>query len=366
VSDPVRLRWGLIGSHGFADAVFAPVLRNAGQDLLGAAGSTEEGSAAFAERHGAPRIYASLDALLHDPDVDIVWVASPNHLHGEHIRRALEAGKHVLAEKPLATTGQDAHDLADLAERRGLRLGVGYQGRFHPALRDLHARVAEGALGNIAFVRASWQTQYAGLPDAWRLDPETSGGWAIMDIGTHTLDAALWLTGFPEARLLGSRLSTQHWKVDVEDLAVLLLQLGAATGVVETATGVQGPANRVEVHGTNGWAIATGVFVPRLGASGGRLILSDGTRTLYDAGQNPYEAQAEAFAGWVVGRPYTGATGAEGAVNIALLEEARDGMGAGSESSLRQKAAVDRQRLARDEGRLLRAEPDDRLGDLGG
>ena len=116
-----------------------------------------------------------------------------------------------------------------------------------------------------------------GLPDAWRLRQNTSGGWAIMDIGTHTLDAALWLTGFAEPRLLGSRLSTQHWSVDVEDLAVLLLQLGDATAVVEAATGVQGPANRVEVYGTGGWAIATGVFVPRLGAAGGRLTLSDGT-----------------------------------------------------------------------------------------
>jgi 1,5-anhydro-D-fructose reductase (1,5-anhydro-D-mannitol-forming) len=323
VGDSGSVRWGLIGSSGFAAAVFAPALRNAGQNLLGAAGSTAEGSAVFAARHGVPRTYDSVAALLSDPDIDIVWIASPNHLHAEQVRLALESGKHVLAEKPLATTGQDAHSLVDLADHLGLRLGVGYQGRFHPALRDLHALARDGAIGNVAFVRASWQTQYAGLPDAWRLDQETSGGWAIMDIGTHTLDAALWLTGFPEAKLLGSRLSTQHWRVDVEDLAVLLLQLGDATGVVETATGVQGPANRVEVHGTAGWATATGVFVPRLGAPGGRLVTSNGARTVYEDAANPYELQAVAFAGWTTGEQYLGATGAEGAVNVALLEKAR-------------------------------------------
>ena len=327
MTDPVRLKWGLIGSRGFADAVFAPALRNAGQILLGAAGSTAEGSAAFAKRHGTSRAYDSVTDLLHDPEIEAVWVASPNHLHAEQIRQALDAGKHVLAEKPLAIRGSAARDLAELAEQRGPRLGVGYQGRFHPALRDLHRHIEQGALGDVAFVRASWQTQYAGLPDAWRLDPATSGGWAIMDIGTHTLDAALWLTGFPETRLLGSRLSKQHWKVAVEDLAVLLLQLGNATGVVETATGVQGPANRVEVYGTAGWAIATGVFVPRLGASGGRLVLSDGSRTTYDTGPNPYESQVAAFAGWTAGRPYAGATGEQGAINIALLEEARAAAG---------------------------------------
>lgn len=327
MTEPVRLRWGLIGSSGFANAVFAPVLRNAGQTLLGATGSTAERSTAFAARHQTPRTFASLEDLLGDPEVDAVWVASPNYLHAAHIRLALEAGKHVLAEKPLATSGSDARALAELAEQRGVRLGVGYQGRFHPALRDLHRLVQDGRLGDVAFVRASWQTQYSGLPDAWRLDPETSGGWAIMDIGTHTLDAALWLTGFPTARLLGSRLSTQHWNVTVDDLAVLLLQLGNATGVVETATGVQGPANRVEVNGARGWAIATGVFVPRLGPAGGRLVLSDGSRTTYDSAPNPYETQVAAFAAWTAGQPYPGATAPEGAINVALLEEAREANG---------------------------------------
>ena len=324
MNDPVGVRWGLVGTGGFADAVFAPVLRNAGQVLLGAAGSSPQGSATFAVRHGAPRTYASIEALLRDPAVEAVWIASPNHLHHEHVRLALDAGKHVLAEKPLATTGSAARELAELAQRRDRRLAIGYQGRFHPALRDLRARAGAGALGEIAFVRASWQTQYAGLPDAWRLRRDTSGGWAIMDIGTHTLDAALWLTGFPEARLIGSRLSNQHWRVDVEDLAVLLLQLGNATAVVEAATGVQGPVNRVEVHGTGGWAIASGVFVPRLGAAGGRLRLSDGAQRAYDAAPNPYETQARAFAAWIGGGDYAGATGDEGAVNIALLEQARE------------------------------------------
>jgi 1,5-anhydro-D-fructose reductase (1,5-anhydro-D-mannitol-forming) len=324
MSDPVRLRWGLVGTSGFADAVFAPVLRNAEQELLGAAGSTADGSAAFAARHGTPRTYPALEDLLGDAEVDAVWVASPNHLHEAHVRLALEAGKHVLAEKPLATTGRGARELADLAERVERRLAVGYQGRFHPALRELHDRARSGALGELAYVRASWQTRYAGLPDAWRLEPETSGGWAIMDIGTHTLDAALWLTGFPESELLGSRLSRQHWRVEVEDLAVLLLRLGNATAVVESATGVQGPVNRVEVHGTNGWAVATGVFVPRLGAAGGRLRASDGTQLAYDSAPNPYETQVAAFAAWTAGTEFAGATGEEGAANITLLEEARE------------------------------------------
>ena len=86
MENPSRLCWGLVGTGGFADAVFAPALRNAGQELLGAAGSSPQGSAAFAVQHGVPRTYESLEAMLRDPDVDAVWVASPNHLHEEHVR----------------------------------------------------------------------------------------------------------------------------------------------------------------------------------------------------------------------------------------------------------------------------------------
>ncbi len=122
-----------------------------------------------------------------------------------------------------------------------------------------------------------------------------------MDIGTHALDAALWLTGFPETRLLAANLSTQHWPVEVDDLALLLLGLGSTRAVVEAATGVQGPTNRVEVYGTEGWAIATGTFVDRLGLCGGSLTASSGIERSYDDAANPYEMQAMAFAAWTQG-----------------------------------------------------------------
>jgi 1,5-anhydro-D-fructose reductase (1,5-anhydro-D-mannitol-forming) len=321
---PASVRWGLIGTSGFADTIFAPALQQAGQTLVGAAGSSPEHSDAFAARHGCPGVYGAVEDLLADPDVDAVWVASPNYLHEPHIAAALTHGKHVLAEKPLATTGADADSLARLAESTDRRLGVGYQARFHPALRDLREHVRDGGVGKVAFVRSSWQTQYPALPREWRLQRETSGGWSIMDIGTHGLDAALWLTGFPEAHLLAASLSTHHWPVEVDDQALLLLDLGGARAIVEAATGVRGPINRVEVYGTGGWAIATGTYVDRLGPAGGSLATSSGIERSYDEAANPYEAQAVAFAAWTRGHTYPGATAHDGARNVAVLESARD------------------------------------------
>jgi predicted dehydrogenase len=324
MENPVSLRWGLIGTSGFADRIFAPALQQSGQVLVGAAGSTPEHSGSFAERHGCPHTYGSVEDLLADPEIDAVWIASPNYLHQSHIASALSHGKHVLAEKPLATTGAAAESLASLAESADRRLGVGYQARFHPGLRDLREQVQAGGLGKVAFIRASWQTQYPALPREWRLTPETSGGWALMDIGTHSLDAALWLVGFPKTRLLAASLSTQHWPVEVDDLALLLLDLGGTKVVVEAATGVQGPSNRVEVYGTAGWAIATGTYVDRLGLSGGTLTTSSELERSYADAANPYEMQAMAFAAWTRGQDYAGATARDGAFNVGILELARN------------------------------------------
>jgi 1,5-anhydro-D-fructose reductase (1,5-anhydro-D-mannitol-forming) len=324
MENPVSLRWGLIGTSGFADRIFAPALQQSGQVLVGAAGSTPEHSGSFAERHGCRHTYGSVEDLLADPEIDAVWIASPNYLHQSHIASALSHGKHVLAEKPLATTGAAAESLASLAESADRRLGVGYQARFHPGLRDLREQVQAGGLGKVAFIRASWQTQYPALPREWRLTPETSGGWALMDIGTHSLDAALWLVGFPKTRLLAASLSTQHWPVEVDDLALLLLDLGGTKVVVEAATGVQGPSNRVEVYGTAGWAIATGTYVDRLGLSGGTLTTSSELERSYADAANPYEMQAMAFAAWTRGQDYAGATARDGAFNVGILELARN------------------------------------------
>jgi 1,5-anhydro-D-fructose reductase (1,5-anhydro-D-mannitol-forming) len=318
------VRWGVIGATGFADTIFAPVLQRAGQSLVGAAGSAPEHSDGFAARHGCPRVYGTVEDLLADPDIDAVWVASPNYLHERHIAAALTHGKHVLAEKPLATTGADADSLARLAESLDRCLGVGYQARFHPALAELREHVRDGGVGKVAYVRASWQTQYPALPRAWRLQRETSGGWSLMDIGTHGLDAALWLAGFPETRLLAASLSTQHWPVKVDDQTLLLLELDSARAIVEAATGVRGPTNRVEVYGTEGWAIATGTFVDRLGPAGGSLNASSGIDRSYDEAASPYEAQAAAFAAWTRGHGYAGATAQEGACNVGILEAARE------------------------------------------
>src|SRR3990172_7439245 len=124
------LRFGVIGTSGHATRIAAPTLALSPEAvLLGGAGSRPERSGELAKRPPLERSYASLEALLGDADVDAVWICSPNHLHAAHVARCAAAGKHVLVEKPLATSVGDAAAAIEAARGAGVTLVVGYQ---HP------------------------------------------------------------------------------------------------------------------------------------------------------------------------------------------------------------------------------------------
>jgi predicted dehydrogenase len=138
---------------------------------------------------------ASLAELLARPDVDAVCVCTPNSAHAPVALAALRAGKHVLCEKPMATSLADGEAMVQAARRSGVLLTVGHQARFLPAAQALHAEIRQGALGEIEFVRAS-MLRRLGIP-TWGhfFDPAVQGGGCLMDLGTHAIDLALWLAG---------------------------------------------------------------------------------------------------------------------------------------------------------------------------
>jgi len=321
------LRFGVIGTSGHATRIAAPTLAESPDAaLLGAAGSRPERSAAFAERHNLERSYASLDALLGDPDVDAVWICSPNALHAAHVARCAAAGKHVLVEKPLATSVRDADAAIEAARRARVTLAVGYQHRFRPAHRRLLELVRGGGVGEVGIVRIHrfWPWPYyedmdpAG-PPAWRRSPAESGGWVTNDLGSHLIDLALWLCGRP-ATLAGAALVTQRFAVETEDTAALLLALdGGAIGIVETSAANASPGSRIEIYGDTGWIRAEDTLTGE-----GRIVTSAGAPATFPAlaAYEPYAAEVADFARAVRGQPAIGAGGRDGAAVVALLEAA--------------------------------------------
>ena len=187
----IRLRFGIIGTAKIARRV-VPGIAAADRCEVVAVGSRDAGTAqAFAGELGIPRAHGSYEALLADPEVDAVYIPLPNHLHAPWAIRAAEAGKHVLCEKPLATTVADAERMARRAERAGVVLMEAFMYRHHPSWVALRELVADGRIGRLMSVQ-TWFSFYNDDPTNIRNIPEAGGG-ALFDIGCYAVNLSRML-----------------------------------------------------------------------------------------------------------------------------------------------------------------------------
>jgi predicted dehydrogenase len=221
---------------------------------------------AYAREHGIDRAYGSYEALLADPDVEAVYVSLPNSLHVEWSIRALEAGKHVLAEKPLSRRPDEIDRAFDLADSAGLVLMEAFMYRHHPQTRKLEEVVSSGAIGELRQLRSSFSFMLRDQRDV-RLQPELDGG-ALMDLGCYCVSMSRLLAGEPEQvvglqhlgptgvdlrfdgvlRFPGDVLATFHCGFDLPAAAGLEAIGSEGTAVVRNPISCADP--HVEVNGT--------------------------------------------------------------------------------------------------------------------
>ena len=252
--------------------------------LVVAAGRHPAETAAFADRWGWSRGTTDWRALLDDHAVELVDVATPNNLHAEMSIAALEAGKHVACEKPLAATLEQAREMTDAARKavkRGLRTYVWFNYRRCPAVAFARQLVQEGRLGRLFHVRASYLQDWgrAGTPLLWRFDSKVAGSGAHGDLNAHIIDMARFISGeeftevsgaiektFVTDREIpgggggaisgkGGRKSARRGRSTVDDCVLFLARFsGGAVGTFEAtrlATGNQN-RNQIEVNGEKG------------------------------------------------------------------------------------------------------------------
>ncbi len=184
---------------GFIGTVHIEGLRRIGVPVRGVLGSTPERGAARAAALGT-HAYPSLDDLLADPTVQVVHVTSPNHLHVDQSRAIVEAGKHVICEKPLAMTAAASSGLAERAAAAGVVNAVCFNLRYYALNQHLHDQVAAGDLGDVRFVTGQYFQDWLFLDSDWnwRLEAEQGGQLrAVGDIGSHWLDLMTFITGQP-------------------------------------------------------------------------------------------------------------------------------------------------------------------------
>jgi predicted dehydrogenase len=221
--DLTDLRAAVVGT-GFIGVVHVDALRRLGVQVLGVVGSTPERARAKSGPIPLPEPYDSFEAMLADDRVDVVHLTTPNHLHYPQVRATLEAGKHVVCEKPLALDSQQSAELVELAERSGLVHCTNFNIRFYPQCQEARALVAAGRLGEVWNVHGGYLQDWLLLPTDWnwRLEPDKGGELrAVADIGSHWLDLVQFVTGRRVAELCA-------------DLATTIPVRRRPTGPVET------------------------------------------------------------------------------------------------------------------------------------
>ena len=179
-------------------AVHARSARLAGARLVGVAGSTPEKSSLAAAALGAERPFATWEELVESPDVDVVHVCTPNHLHRPLAEAALAAGKHVICEKPLAVDDRGAEEMLDAAIASGRVHAVPFVYRYHPMVREARERVQTGASGAIRLIHGGYLQDWLlkAEDDNWRVDESIGGASrAFADIGSHWCDLAEFVSG---------------------------------------------------------------------------------------------------------------------------------------------------------------------------
>lgn len=183
---------------GFIGPVHVEGLLRSGVKVAGIVGSTPEKSVASARSLGLERGYESLDAVLADPEVDVVHLATPNRLHFSQASAVLQAGKHVMCEKPLAMNSGESSELVKLAKAKGLAAGVAYNFRFYPLCREAAHRISSGMIGDAFHINGSYVQDWLLKPTDfnWRVEAEAGGELrAVADIGTHWLDLVQFVLG---------------------------------------------------------------------------------------------------------------------------------------------------------------------------
>ncbi len=191
------IRVGVAGT-GFIGPAHIEGLRRIGIQPVGLAEDTLEKAKQKAAELGIPHAYSSLEEMLADAEIDVVHLATPNHLHHQHAKAALLAGKHVVCEKPLAMNAEQSGELVQLAAQKKLVNVINFNIRMYPLVQHARSLVQSGQLGDLFILQGSYLQDWLLFPTDWnwRLDPELGGTLrAVSDIGSHWLDLLTFITG---------------------------------------------------------------------------------------------------------------------------------------------------------------------------
>lgn len=291
----MSVRWAIIGASTIAREWVIGAIREAGGEITALLSSDETRGKAYAEREGIPLVFNDLSRLLSGADVDAVYISTTNELHREQAIAAARAGKHVLCEKPLATTLADAHAMHEAARTAGIVMATNHHLRAAATHRAMRDAIREGRIGKPLSARVF----HAGLLpphlQGWRLERPEAGAGVILDLTVHDVDSLRFILGENPVEVLGLSQHAGMAQGGIEDSAMgvvrfesgLIAQFHDAFTTPFAETGL-------EVHGTEGSLIGRNIMTQR---PVGTVTLRNaaGVTELPVEGGNLYTATVSAF-----------------------------------------------------------------------
>lgn len=301
-----QLRLGIAGCGdiGGYTALFARLNRRI--SLTACCDISVEKARALAQRHRIPAIYTDYSEMLEKEHLDAVYLAVPHHLHFPMAQTAIQAGLHILIEKPITRTVAEAFRLAAQADAANIRLGVNYQYRYDSGCYALVQAARRGDLGTIYSARCNlpWHREARYFQQAgWHAQQATAGGGSLLTQGSHILDIALWAVGGQPANAMGNTARRKFKQIEVEDLAQGLVEMQDEALLQISSTMVANPeqALTIELYGEDATAIYTDRPLPHVTFRGRRIKKTPPPIW----GLHALQRSLEGFRAWIMeDRPY--------------------------------------------------------------
>ena len=325
----MTVRWGLIGASTIAREWVIGAIRATGGQVTSVMSSNAERGNAYARENGIGKSMTDLAELLADPEIDAVYISTTNELHRDQAIAAARAGKHVLCEKPLAMSVEDARAMAKAAQDAGVVLATNHHLRnasTHTVMRDA---IASGKIGKPLAARVFHAVYLPPHLQGWRLDRPDAGGGVILDITVHDTDTLRFVLGSNPVEVTAFSQEAGMGKGGVEDgvMGVMRFENGVIAQFHDAFTAKYAETG-FEVHGTDGSLISRNVMTQR---PVGTVTLrnADGEQLLPTSDANLYETALAAFHRAVAGEGRPAATAEDGiwslATGLAVVESAKSG-----------------------------------------
>jgi 1,5-anhydro-D-fructose reductase (1,5-anhydro-D-mannitol-forming) len=331
-------RWGLIGASTIAKEWVIGAIRATGGEIVSVMSTDAGRGRSYADAQGIAKSVTSLADLVNDPEIDAVYISTTNELHRHQALAAAKAGKHILCEKPLAMSLDDARGMVQAAKDAGVVMATNHHLRNAATHRAMREAIKAGRIGKPLSARVFHAVYLPPHLQGWRLDKPEAGGGVILDITVHDADTLRFVLDDDPVEAIAFAQSGGMGKAGLEDAVMGVLRFksgviaqfhdGFTTKFAETG---------LEVHGTDGSLIGRNVMSQR---AAGTVTLRDasGEQELSLDHRNLYETALAAFHAAIAGKGTPSATGEDGiwslAAGLAVVEAARTGRTVSIESGL--------------------------------